>query len=142
MSLTADFAPVGSATATVGTMMVTVLQGNYTAPASGNLDIVLNSLSPGVSLSVLIDGTQVGSTITTSYVPADSSYEGGTEIVPVSGYTTPFSLEMVMVFQGTSNNGGLDSGTGTLYLPVPEPATMSLVAVGLLGTLTIRRRKA
>jgi hypothetical protein len=62
--------------------------------------------------------------------------------------------ETMVMGPNDPNNGGGNSAWTYNYLPldstteaelitaVPEPATIALVAIGLLGALTIRRRKA
>ena len=136
-SFSATFAPVGSATATSGTLTADLVEPGFTAPASGSLAIVLNSQTPGVSLTAYINGVQYGSTITTAYSSQAGSYEGGTESVNVSGYTAPFTLEEKVVYTGTTFNGGLTSGDGILNLTTPVPEPTALIAAALLLVLPL-----
>ena len=63
-------------------------------------------------------------------------------------FAVPSNAESMYFALGAPNNSGV---TGTLYLdnvsvtglsPVPEPATLGLFALGGLGLLLLKRRKA
>ena len=139
--------PDGSS-GTVKTEVQITLQdggGNLNAPEiDANSPAFAYTLGAGQSLTsglLTKSGNDGGNTYTLPAVLAEFTGPG-TIVLPASTFTQTL----------LANTGGNTSAsqitdaslTGTVtyeYLVVPEPTTIALVGVGLLGALTIRRRK-
>jgi hypothetical protein len=110
------------------------------ATANGTFDMTLSDYAEvGATSTGLINSSTINSlniptpaeTATTSSQPVNNS-----------GLTSTFSMTETIVLPASPEASG--SVEGELYLfytPVPEPTTIGLLATGLLGALTIRRRK-
>jgi len=112
-------------------LTITFTSGNVTA-VGGNFYIAdLNDDFQSVSVTLtLSDGT------TTTFTPTSmfDSYRGFTSDLSITSLT--------MSGPGPSLYAGLDNLTvGVMVSPVPEPATLSLLGLGLTGLLVTRRRR-
>jgi hypothetical protein len=97
----------------------------------------------GVTSGLLTkSGNDGGNTYTTAPVLAEFTGPG-TIVLPASTFTQTL---LANTGGNTTSSQITDASlTGTVtydYIAVPEPSTIGLVVVGLLGALTIRRRKA
>jgi len=67
---------------------------------------------------------------------------GATEVDDVTLTDDPFSLSQRFLITWGSGTAGAINLVGTVEFAVPEPATLALFGIGLLGLGIVRRRKA
>jgi hypothetical protein len=118
-----------------------VISGLSSTPKTVNIDDFVVIGGPGPALFGS-PGTSPNNrfefdlqTLSEDYVSSSVAYFTGTGILTdTQGTYSPTSADLLLSFSGVNNY------SFTLQA-VPEPATLSLAAVGLLGALAFRRRK-
>lgn len=136
----------GTATGIVGLYGLSTVNGAYRALT---LDVTSgttgNGLVPGGALA-FTGGRLDWGAMTENYGPAGDS----SDMTGKTGANTTASLvswddttlTLPVAFQTTGANGLVENWTGTLVATVPEPSALVLGALGLVGFLAARNRRA
>jgi hypothetical protein len=106
--------------------------------ATGNAANQAAALAVGTGYELVLPLASIGYTGGSIKVLADVNGGG-------DGFLSNQFLPGLPVTSGNVGNGGkfdFSATAGQYFVVVPEPSTIGLVVVGLLGALTIRRRKA
>ncbi len=111
-----------------------------TLPGSGGV-VSINNVNNSSNSAYYIDNTGSGN-------PIDLQYDGFTTLLTASatgltiGQTYSFAFNIFDVGDSSLDSGVfIESGTFSGVSPVPEPATLTLFGLGLLGLGLRRRRK-
>jgi len=130
------------AASTVGVTVLSV--GLLTGDDSGNIGSDVTAGAPGVPGGVVPDISAIGS----SSALWAFGWLSGPEIAPGQHSATLLftSPKIPMRNSATLTDGGLPLPGGDVASPslvtIPEPATMSLLGIGMVGLLAKRRRRA
>ena len=122
----------------------------YSAGTADPFTLTLNNLTPGANYnfevwvndarSLATDRAETVSSGNSVSLAFNTGTLGAGQFV-LGTFTADSTAQQVITFTGNSNTGAQINGFQLRVVPVPEPATLGLVAVGGLGLLLLGKRR-